>query len=1038
MMLEQRRERWRRMKQLFAEAAARPPAEHAAFLARACPDDAMRREVEALLEAERQADAMFEQGPTPASALADTGGALPLTSGHLAPGRRLGPYEIVESIGAGGMGDVYRARDTRLHRDVALKILPAALVADSARRARFVQEARAASALEHPHIAVVHDITEIDGISVIVMELVRGEPLTALVSRGPVPASRAIEFALEMAEALGRAHEISIVHRDLKPANVMITADGHVKVIDFGIAKLAGTREDDRTQGLLVAQDLTASGMVIGTAAYMSPEQAQGAPVDHRSDIFTFGIVLQEMLTGVTPFRRRSGVETMHAIVHDAPPRLPASTGHVTDDLQRIIDRCLAKAPGHRYRSMPDVVADLRMARRRLESAEFRVIEGPPLFDRWMRIAALITVAITLATAAGIWFDARRTRDDADRHATTAQVKQLVDTGRFVEVWRVAHRALQRWPGDAQLDQMLRSTTQTVTVATDPPGADLAFKAYDDFHGEWLAIGRSPLNGIRVPLGMLRWRITKSGFDPLEARLEVGTPAAAVGRPDVDAKPIRLRPVGSDIGRMVFVSGGAFDGVQLADYWIDQYEVTNREFKSFVDRGGYDGRFRDRTSRPGPSTWQLGTYPSGQDTYPVTGVSWFEADAYCRSIGKSLPTHHHWRRAFGATFFREVVTVGNFSGRGPEATDRLHDVGPFGTYGQAGNVKEWVWNEVDGQRYILGGAWNEPVYMATSDEGRPALDRAGTNGFRCIRETAPSSDAAYAARHMTPRRDLTDEKAVDDKTFETFRRFFSYERTPLDARIDSVEESEYWRRERVSFAAAYSGERVQANIFIPKNVSPPYQAIVWFPGSYAQDLTESDGDLPFSYYFDFLPGSGRALVYPVYKGMYERGMPIQGVTQHRDRVVQRSQDLSRTIDYLSSRSDFAKEKIGYYGFSLGACCGAIAAIALEPRLKTAILLTGGLDEPLPHHPEAEPRNFLPRITVPVLQLGGRFDFRFPPETSQQPLFDLLGTPAAKKRHVIFENAGHVPPRIDVIREVLDWLDRYLGPVALTKSSRPTP
>ena len=177
------------------------------------------------------------------------------------------------------------------------------------------------------------------------MELVRGEALSALVSRGAVPASRAIELAIEIAEALTRAHAIGIVHRDLKPANVMITADGHVKIIDFGVAKLIGARDDPRTASMTAAEALTESGMVVGTAAYMSPEQARGETVDHRTDIFSFGIVLHEMLTGTPLFRRRSNVDTMHAILHDAPPRLPDGIGDATDDLQRVIDRCLGKAP---------------------------------------------------------------------------------------------------------------------------------------------------------------------------------------------------------------------------------------------------------------------------------------------------------------------------------------------------------------------------------------------------------------------------------------------------------------------------------------------------------------------------------------------------------------------------------------------------------------------------------------------------------------------------------------------------------------------
>src|SRR5439155_8318066 len=403
----------------------------------------------------------------------------------------------------------------------------------------------------------------------------------------------------------------------------------------------------------------------------------------------------------------------------------------------------------------------------------------------WMAGAAAI--AVLMIAVLGMWLFARRVRGENERRAAIAEVEHLVDLGRFVDVWRAAQPALWRWSGDPKLEQMLRATTMTVTIATDPPGADVAFKAYDDVNGEWVALGTSPLKSVRAPLGMLRWRLSKRGYEPLEARLEVGTPAAAAGHPDVDARPIRLRPVGSDVARMVFVPGGAERGVQLPDYWIDQTEVTNRNFKAFVDRGGYEdqqywtrlGReraasaFRDRTGRPGPSTWELGSYGEGRDDYPVNGVSWFEAAAYCQAAGKRLPTFSHWHRAFGATFFMEVVTLGNFGGKGPEATGKLKDVGPFGTYGMSGNVKEWVWNELEGQRYILGGAWNEPVYMAIEDDIRPPFDRAETNGFRCAKESTPSAAAAYAASVRTAARDYSKEKPVDAATFEIFRRFYS-------------------------------------------------------------------------------------------------------------------------------------------------------------------------------------------------------------------------------------------------------------------------
>ncbi|HEY7912218.1 MAG TPA: SUMF1/EgtB/PvdO family nonheme iron enzyme, partial [Blastocatellia bacterium] len=868
-------------------------------------------------------------------------------------------------------------------------------------------------------------------------------------SRSKVEITEALEIAIQVASGLSVAHEAGIIHRDVKPENIMLRPDGLVKILDFGLAKLAEpTAPGVDTQTSTVAQASTETGLVMGTPRYMSPEQARGQRLDARTDIFSLAVVLYEMIAGSAPFAGDSSADVIAAILDKEPVPLADKLPGVPRELERIVSKGLRKEREERYQTIKEMLVDLKGLKQELEREAEAGPDNRPAEGRLRsarRLAKIIgaaLLAILLISALVVWTFVRRAQSENERKAAVAEVERLVDAGRFVDVWRVGTAALQRWPNDPQLEHSISTTTHLVTIATDPPGAEIAFKAYEDTGGEWVPLGTTPLESVRAPLGQLRWRITKDGFEPLEARLEVGAPAAAAGRPDVNARPIQLRPVGSEFARMVFVPGSN-EGVELKDYWIDQTEVTNREFKEFIDRGGYQNpqywtqlpgdkgagaMFLDRTGRPGPSTWELGTYPEGKADYPVSGVSWYEAAAYCQSVGKSLPTGFHWRRALGATFFVEVLMLGNFSGRGAEATTQLKEVGPYGTYGLAGNVKEWVWNEFEGQRYILGGAWNEPVYMATNDDVRPPLDRAETHGYRCVKETAPSAAAAYGpyGAGSLPARDFTKEKPVDDATFEVFRSFYTYDRSPLDPRIERTEETEHWRRERVSFAAAYGGERVLANILIPKNAAPPYQAVIWFPGSYALYLKSSDRDLVFSHYFDFLPRSGRALVYPVYKATYERQTPPGGSSQFRDEIIQWSKDLGRTIDYLESRGDFDRDKVAYYGYSLGAGY-ALPIVALEPRLKTAILLTGGLVPRVPH-PEVESLNFVPRIKVPVLLMGGRNDFILPVETSQAPLFRLLGTPAEHKRHVIFEGAGHVPPRIELIRETLGWLDRYLGPV----------
>jgi serine/threonine protein kinase len=286
-------------------------------------------------------------------------------------GRTLSHYQIVGEISRGGMGVVYRATDVHLEREVALKVLPEDLVHDADRRERLLHEARAASALEHPHIAVIHEVGEADGVTFIAMELIRGEKLSDLIARGPLRPARTLELAVETAEGLARAHEKGIVHRDLKPSNIMVTEDGHAKIIDFGLAKVAAQTGSD-ADTVSVRNPRTAEGVVVGTAAYMSPEQARGDRVDRRTDIFALGLTLYEMATGRPAFQGRSTLDTMQAILTQPVPPLPATADMPTEtmsDLQRIIAKCTAKDPDERYQGMKDVVVDLRAARRRLESS---------------------------------------------------------------------------------------------------------------------------------------------------------------------------------------------------------------------------------------------------------------------------------------------------------------------------------------------------------------------------------------------------------------------------------------------------------------------------------------------------------------------------------------------------------------------------------------------------------------------------------------------------------------------------------------------
>jgi len=272
------------------------------------------------------------------------------------PGTRLGRYEIRAKLGEGGMGEVYLARDGKLNRDVAIKVLPAALSKDPDRLRRFEQESQAAGALNHPNILAVYDVGTHDDAPYIVSELLEGESLKKRLDDGPLPHRKAIDYAVHIAQGLAAAHDKGIIHRDLKPDNLFITSDDRVKILDFGIAKLVSPISEDAPQTEIATRKVqTDPGTVIGTVGYMSPEQVRGKHIDHRSDIFSLGAVLYEMLSGQRAFRRENAVETLNAILKEEPTDLLTTTRNVSPALERVVWHCLEKSPERRFQSATDV-----------------------------------------------------------------------------------------------------------------------------------------------------------------------------------------------------------------------------------------------------------------------------------------------------------------------------------------------------------------------------------------------------------------------------------------------------------------------------------------------------------------------------------------------------------------------------------------------------------------------------------------------------------------------------------------------------------
>ncbi|HZI67533.1 MAG TPA: protein kinase, partial [Thermoanaerobaculia bacterium] len=326
----------------------------------------------------------------------------------LTSGSRLGPYEIVSPLGAGGMGEVYRAKDPRLGRDVAIKVLPASFSNDADRLRRFEQEARAAGVLNHPNVTAVYDIGDHEGAPYVVSELLEGETLRAELAGGHLSLRKAIDHAVQIAHGLAAAHDKGIVHRDLKPENVFVTNDGRVKILDFGLAKLTHAEEGSSAghTNLPTAAAGTEPGVVLGTMGYMAPEQVRGRPADARADIFAFGAILYEMLAGRRAFHGDSAADTMSAILREDPPDLSATNQNVTPGLERILRHCLEKNPEQRFQSIRDLAFDLE-ALSGLSAPSTTSIALPPARPRRRLLTVAIPIAIA-AVAVGAFFAGRR------------------------------------------------------------------------------------------------------------------------------------------------------------------------------------------------------------------------------------------------------------------------------------------------------------------------------------------------------------------------------------------------------------------------------------------------------------------------------------------------------------------------------------------------------------------------------------------------------------------------------------------------------
>ena len=1021
------------------------------------------------------------------------------------PGLQLGRYVIRARLGAGGMAEVFLADDLQLGRRVALKFLPPETEADPVARRRLLREARAAATLDHPHICAIYEVGEADGRQFIAMQFVEGETLDARLRRSPLDLHQILATAVQIIDGLSEAHAHGILHRDIKPANIMITSRGDAKVMDFGLAKLDASAAMT-SGGTETVSMLSGGGEIVGTVSYMSPEQARGEPLDPRSDLFSAGVLLYEMVCGQRPFQGTSSAAVSAAILTQEPFPLARFAPGTPAELERIVTKLLKKQPDSRYQTAKDLLIDLRALK---EEQEFQLRLGrtpPPaaplttgpaspssaVADRIApssrtggsmngrsRRTVMLVVAALLVLCAGGWF-AWRAANVRWARARIAQVVALAEAGRYLDAYDLGVTVESRLPGDPAIAKALSAISDTISVSTEPAGAAVYLKPFTAGNAASAArrlLGTSPIAGIRIARGEYVLSMEKDGYAPVERT--ISGVASRAGALTITPPPIRVQqrllPASAVPARMVFVPGGDYRliswsrptdrRVRLDDYFIDKYEVSNQEYKEFINAGGYvkrefwknpfvkDGRtiswdeamgtLVDRTGLAGPRTWSNQSVPDGKADHPVTDITWYEAAAYAVFRGKRLPTIFQWEKAarngyappagvaampWGPFYPGDPLTERANFGTAPwPAASAAYGMSTFGAYNMAGNVAEWTLNDSSDGFLATGGAWGDPTYMFSQFGGRPGFFSSEKLGFRCAR-VALDSAGDQGAMRIELDREVPQYTSPSPEAFAKLASSYSYTATPLEARIEQTTETPEWKREKITFTGA-NGARAIAYLYLPHHTRRPLQVMHYVPAGDVDGGFRSLPDAMEDRMAPFIRG-GRAAFGVVLEGYIERLRPAGFVrpeittVEFADIVVNRVTDLRRGLDYLETRSDIDMSRLAVLAPSAGSTLGLILG-GLETRYRAFVFIGAGLPEYYRAiSAAANPINFAGRIRAPKLILQGRYDEDTPLRTATEPFFKLLSEP---KRLTLFDG-GHVPSVEVVMSSTSAWLDDQLGRV----------
>ena len=694
------------------------------------------------------------------------------------------------------------------------------------------------------------------------------------------------------------------------------------------------------------------------------------------------------------------------------------SVMHCIRDVRRALgddgQELIRTVPGRGYMFVvPVEAAPFRTARVQEEQAKPQRSAPAPVAKTSKRVAAALVATLAVAGIGWAW------KSSADRnwaHASVARVKQLASEGKYLEGYELALQVLRSLPGDPTVTLLLSELSDSISVSTTPPGAEVFLRRLGS--SETQRLGVTPIQNVKVARGEFIISIRKAGFAGFERTLS--STIDRMRRLNKTPWDMRiehpLRQASQSPKNMAFVPGGAHRlrgysrtsdaSAKLDDYFIDKFEVSNHDFKAFIDAGGYNKRqlwpsaevtvaLKDKTRLPGPRGWVAGTFPDGKQTHPVTGVSWYEASAYCQSQGKDLPTLFQWERAarssmhiaggiifpYGLLDPRTAPQRANFESSGTTPVDSFEfGMSHFGVYNMAGNVMEWVRNPYDDGYATAGGAWSDPIYQFGHYGQRPALRSDETVGFRCA-VTADRNAGDQGAMAFASNLPVFQYRVSTEREFQASKARYVYEKTPLNIAIVAVEETPQWRREEIAYDSY--GERAKAFLYLPKNPKPPYQVIHflggdnWFAGAPVTDIVEGSARLLASYI-----RGGRAVFLVVLKGFAGRepvGAYLRrdyGSTQRQEILTQWATDMRRGLDYLGARPEIDSRKITFWNSSTYPE-GAVFA-ALDDRYSAAIFTGAGLSKGLSQafryvEPHANPLHFFPHIRAPKLMLHGLYD-----------------------------------------------------------------